>query len=97
MDFELLEGRLGKTIFDYDIWADQNATVEMETRLKAFSDDQVTLKEVVTLAGKNSKALVKSRVAAMDTSQIEIFNTISAQAAETRGHIDCQEILLGNW
>lgn len=96
VDFELLEGRLGQTVFDYDIVADENATVEIESRLKAFADDKVVLKESVVLNGKASKALLKSRVAAMDNSQIEIFNTISAKAADTRGHIDCQEILIGN-
>ncbi len=96
VDFELLEGRLGQTVFDYDILADENATVEIESRLKAFSNDKVIIKESVILAGKASKALLKSRVAALDNSQIEIFNTISARAADTRGHIDCQEILLGN-
>ena len=95
VDFELLEGRLGKTVFDYDILAAENATVEIESRLKAFSNDRVILKESVALAGKAAKALLKSRVAALDNSQIEIFNTITANAAETRGHIDCQEILLG--
>ena len=95
VDFELLEGRIGQTVFDYDIWADQNATIEIESRLKAFSDDKVVLKESVVLAGKGSKALLKSRVAALDNSQIEIFNTIIAKAADTRGHIDCQEILMG--
>jgi len=96
LDFELLEGRMGKTIFDYDILADEGAVIDIETRLKAISDDQVTLKESVILAGKSAKAVLKSRVAALDNSQIEIFNTISAQAAKTFGHIDCQEVLLGN-
>jgi len=94
-DFELLKGRAGKTFFDYNIKARENAVAEMETRLKAYAEDEVVLQENVSLNGKKAKTLLKSRVAVLDNAQVEIFNTISAKGAKTRGHIDCQEILLG--
>jgi uncharacterized protein len=95
IDFELIKGRAGNVFFDYDIESGEESIVEMETRLKAYGKDSVVLKEKVDLKEKGAKALLKSRVGALDSSIIKIYNTISAKKEKTRGHIDCQEILMG--
>jgi len=91
---EVLEGRAGNFNLDYYARASKNSTVDMLTKISAYGDDKVTINEGVDLEGTNSKAVVRSKVASRDTSKIEVYNTIIASGENTRGHVDCTEVLI---
>ncbi|MBN2198124.1 SufD family Fe-S cluster assembly protein [Candidatus Wolfebacteria bacterium] len=92
--FELLKGRAGNSHLNYDLLCAERGVVKMESRFKTSGEDFISLTESVALKGKNSRALLKSRVAAKEKSSIEIYNNVKAIGDYSKGHIDCQEILL---
>ncbi len=94
--FELLRGRVGTTAFNYHVTAEQDATVEMEARMSGKSDDHIKITEDAHLKGTRSRAVLKSRVAVRNEAQAEVYNTIIADGAGAKGHVDCSEILQDN-
>ena len=53
-------------------------------------------REAGRLVQRSSRGLIKSRIAVKDNAQSEIINELSVCAPETRGHVDCIEIIRGN-
>jgi len=95
-DFNLIIGRVGKLSIDYDTDAGENAVVEMTARVFGHADDDIKIKEKVILSGKNSRGLIKTRVAIEDKAKAEVINTTEGNAAGARGHVDCMEIVKDN-
>ncbi len=95
-DFNLIIGRVGKLSIDYDTDAGENTVVEMTARVFGHADDDIKIKEKVILSGKNSRGLIKTRVAIEDEAKAEVINTTEGNAAGARGHVDCMEIVKDN-
>ena len=96
IDYSLVKGRFGNSEFFYDISAGKDSKVEMESKMSLSKDDVGMLDEIVSLDGKNSSAVVKSRVAVRNDSVMKVKNRITANCENSVGHIDCSEILLDN-
>jgi hypothetical protein len=92
-DFSLLNGRVGALAIDYDVSADRNAVVELTARVFGHADDNIQIKEKVVLAGENARGLIKARVALEDEATAEIMGITEGNAAGSRGHVDCMEIV----
>ncbi len=95
-DFELLQGRVGKTEFDYEVDVDEDGIVEMEARMYGKANDIIKITENAHLHGDRSRAVLKSRVAVKGEAKAEVFNTIKASGNSAKGHVDCKEILQDN-
>ena len=57
--------------------------------------DKVEIFDEVLLKGENSRSLIKSRAAAINGGSVFIQGETIALAKGARGHIDCQEIIIG--
>lgn len=95
-DFVLTRGSVGKVKIDLKVLAEKNSKAEIST--KAFGQsqkDDVTIWDKIYLKGENSRGLIKMRAAAKNGGKVFLQGETYAQNAGCRGHIDCQEILIG--
>lgn len=95
-NFSLLKGRVGIFNLDYESEILDNSVLEMTAKIYGYGDDQIRIREAGRLLGRGSRGLIKSRIAVKDNARSEIINELSACAPETRGHVDCVEIIQGN-
>lgn len=95
-DFVLTQGSVGKVKIDLKVLAGKNSKAEIST--KAFGKcqkDDIAIWDKVYLEGENSRGLIKMRAAAKNGGKVFLQGETYAQDAGCRGHIDCQEILIG--
>ncbi|MBU4319611.1 MAG: SufD family Fe-S cluster assembly protein [Thermodesulfovibrionales bacterium] len=95
-DFTLTTGRVGKLDIDYSVEAGENAVTELTARVFGHANDEINIKERVVLAGKNSRGLIKTRVALEDEAKAEVTGITEGNAEGARGHVDCMEIVKDN-
>ena len=91
--FDLLKGRVGKIDFDYEANIAEHATVEMLARISGQKDDLVKIREAAHLNGNSARGILDSKIALKDQAEAEIYNELTADAAEAMGHVDCTEII----
>ena len=65
----------------------------MTAKVFGHANDGINIKEEVLLQGKNSRGLIKTRVALEDEATAEITGITEGNAAGARGHVDCMEIV----
>jgi len=94
-DFSLLKGRVGIFNLDYESEILDNSVLEMTAKIYGYGDDQIRIREAGRLLGKASRGLIKSRIAVKDRAQSEVVSELTASAPNTRGHVDCVEIIQG--
>lgn len=92
-DFTLTTGRVGRLNIDYSVEAGENAVTELTVRVFGHANDDIKIKEKVVLSGENSRGLIKSRVALEDDAKAEVTGITEGNAAGSRGHVDCLEIV----
>lgn len=94
--FSLLKGRVGIFDLDYEAFGDDLSIIEMTAKIYGFGNDKIRLREVGRLIGRNSRALIKSRIAIKDDAFSEVISEITAEGEDSWGHVDCVEIVQGN-
>ncbi len=92
-DFTLIDGRVGTLEIDYSVEAGENAVTELTARVFGHANDNIKIKEKVVLTGKNSRGIIKTRVAIEDEAIAEVTGITKGNAAGARGHVDCIEIV----
>lgn len=92
-EFTLTDGRVGTLDVDYAVDAGENAVTEMTAKVFGHKNDDIAITEKVTLAGENARGLIKTRVALEDDAIAEVTGITEGNAAGTRGHVDCMEIV----
>ncbi len=92
-DFTLTTGRVGTLDIDYSVEAGENAVTELTARVFGHANDDIKIKEKVALKGKNSRSIIKSRVAIEDDAHAEVTGITEGNAEGARGHVDCMEIV----
>lgn len=92
-DFSLTTGRVGKLDLDYVIQADDHAIVDLTSRVYGHASDVIKINENVSLDGRLSRSMIKSRVALEDEARAEIIGATEGRAEGARGHMDCMEIV----
>jgi len=95
-DFTLTSGRVGRLDIDYSVKADEDAVTELTARVFGHANDRIMIKEKVSLDGKNSRSLIKTRVAIEDEARAEVTGITEGNAEGARGHVDCMEIVKDN-
>jgi len=91
--FTLLKGRVGEIDFDYQAELNARATLEMLARISGYADDKVKIREAGYLQGEGARGLLDSKIALRDKARADIYNEMTAEAAEAKGHVDCTEII----
>lgn len=94
--FSLLKGRVGILDIDYDAEIQENAILEMNAKVYGAGNDRIKIREACCLSGKNSRGLIKSRVAITGDAYSEVISELVATAPWSRGHVDCIEVIQGN-
>jgi len=92
-DFSLLQGRVGELEVDYMVDAGEQTVTDMLSRVYGSGSDVIRIRESVALNGEGARAVVKSRVAVRDDARADIVGATYGNAAHTRGHVDCVEIV----
>lgn len=92
-DFTLTTGRVGKLDLDYTVEAAEDAVTEMTARVFGHGRDDIHIRDKVTLAGRNARGLIKTRVAIEDDATAEVTGITEGNAEGARGHVDCMEIV----
>ncbi|MBP7791858.1 MAG: SufD family Fe-S cluster assembly protein [Candidatus Goldbacteria bacterium] len=94
-EFELIKGAAGIVELDYSAEVKSDATVDMKARIFGRLRDKIHIKEATHLVGERSVGVLTSHVALKDDASANIENEIIADAAFSRGHVDCKEIVQG--
>lgn len=95
-DFNLTTGRVGRLEIDYAVTAGESAVTELTARVFGHANDEINIKEKVVLSGKNSRSIIKTRVAIEDDARAEVTGITEGCAEGARGHVDCMEIVKDN-
>jgi Fe-S cluster assembly scaffold protein SufB len=95
-DFNLITGRVGFLDIDYEVILDEKAVAELTARIFGHGDDNIKIKEKIVLSGKESKGLIKTRIALEDEARAEVTGITEGNAEGARGHVDCLEIVKDN-
>ena len=92
-DFSLTQGRVGRLELNESVEAGDYSVVELVSRVFGHDDDSIKIYEEVSLAGKHSHSIIKSRVALENQAKAEIIGITEGKAEGARGHMDCLEII----
>jgi Fe-S cluster assembly scaffold protein SufB len=92
-DFNIITGKVGKLDIDYSVEVGEKAVAELIARIFGHGSDDIKINEKVSLAGENSRGLIKTRVAIEDQATSEVINIAEGSAKGARGHMDCMEIV----
>ena len=95
-DFEMLRGRVGALDIQYEAVCGAGSVLEMNARVSGSGDDRIDILEKAVLAGKRARGVLTTSIAVRDEAQADIRNTLRAEAAYCRGHVDCKEIIRDN-
>ncbi len=95
-EFELVKGRVGELDVDYETLCRRDAVMEMTARVNASGDDVIRLSEKARLVEEGARGVLTSRIAVRGSASADVLNTLAAEAAFTRGHVDCKEIIRGS-
>ena len=91
--FDLLKGRVGSIDFDYEAQVAEHGSVEMLARISAREDDKIKIREAAHLNEEGARGILDSKIALIDQAKAEIYNELTADAADAMGHVDCTEII----
>lgn len=95
-EFSLSKGNVGHVKIELDLELKKDARAEIETKvLGKNSADQVEIIDRVWLKEDGAKSLIKMRAAAKNGGSVVMQGETYAEASNTIGHIDCQEIVIG--
>jgi uncharacterized protein len=94
-EFELIKGQAGVIDFDYDVDCDANSLLDMIARIWGRGHDRITIRETARLNGEDARAVLQTHIAVKDEAVADVHNSLAANAAGARGHVDCKEIVQG--
>ena len=92
-DFNLTTGRVGILFIDYNVEAGERAIAELTARVFGHANDNIKIKERIVLSGRDSRGLIKTRIALEDEAMAEVTGITEGNAEGARGHVDCMEIV----
>ncbi|MCK7497468.1 MAG: SufD family Fe-S cluster assembly protein [Comamonadaceae bacterium] len=95
-DFSLVQGLVGRLDIDYTVSVAEGGVAELTSKVFGHAGDTIRIREVVSLDGADARGLVKTRVALEDEASAEVIGATYGNAAGSRGHVDCLEIVRGN-
>jgi len=95
-NFALTKGRVGRLKIDYEAEVDENGILEMVAKVYGYGEDEIRIRESARLSGEGARGLIKSRIAIREKAQSEVISKLTASAPNTRGHVDCTEIVQGS-
>jgi Fe-S cluster assembly scaffold protein SufB len=96
-EFRLVEGRVGRFDLDYTVDVGEKSVAELNAKLFGKGEDKIKIRERIHLNGEASKGIAKSRIVNTEKSSSEILGEVIGNGPYSRGHIDCTEIVEGDY
>ncbi len=93
--FRVVEGRVGKLDILLEATLKNFATIDVLTQVYGKEDDDIRIKDRIVLEGEESRGMVKSRVVVKDSAKSQVVGEAIGKGRNSRGHIDCMEIVRG--
>ncbi|MGB9749190.1 MAG: SufB/SufD family protein [Candidatus Woesearchaeota archaeon] len=91
-----LYGVIGKIKYLVDVNLEKNSKCAALSKIKGSKDDKIIVVENAKLSGQNSSAVIKSRLISSENSRAVFKGEIVGIGDESRGHVDCKEIIMDN-
>lgn len=91
--FSLVKGRAGAVALDYSVDVAERGLADLTTRVMGSGQDQIKVAETIRLNGTAARGVARARLALAGEATGEVVGTTEGNAPETRGHIDCIEIV----
>jgi len=92
-NFQLIHGRVGRLDIDYEVEAGKDSVTEMLAKAYGYGKDIIKIRESCILKGDGARGIIKSRVAVKDEAKSEVYSEVKAYGKNSRGHVDCVEIV----
>lgn len=93
--FRVVEGRVGKLDINLEARLLDRAILDVLTQIYGKEDDEIKIRDVVVLEGRQSKGMVKSRIVVKDRAKSTVVGEAIGIGENSRGHIDCMEVVRG--
>lgn len=93
--FHLTKTRVGKLNVLMNLELKENAVGELVSKVRASSNDEVNINEIVYLNGEHSRGLAKTVVVGLDEAKVNVLNEAYGNAPYSKAHISCEEITKG--
>jgi Fe-S cluster assembly scaffold protein SufB len=94
--FAISDGRVGRMDYDFDIYCLEDSVAELVVKAYGRGDDDIKIAERIYLNGKGARGMAKSRIVLSDKAKAVVRGETYGNAADSRGHIDCMELVNGN-
>jgi len=94
-DFELIKGRVGRIEIDVEAIVAAHGVADIAARISGSGNDAVEIRETAHLVGEYARGVLTTSIALRDRAEAAVYNTLVANAAYARGHVDCKEIVQG--
>lgn len=93
--FSLTDGRVGTMDYDFDVYCLEDSVAELVVKAWGKGDDDIKIAERVHLNGRNARGMAKSRLVLGDRAKAEVRGETYGNAPDSRGHVDCMELVHG--
>jgi uncharacterized protein len=94
--FALSDGRVGKMDYDFEVFCLEDSVAELVVKVYGRGTDDIKILEKIHLNGVGARGLAKSRLVLGDKAKAEVRGETFGNAAQSRGHVDCIELVNGN-
>ncbi len=94
--FEMVKGRGGRVNYFLCSNLDMNSKLISNFKGVFIKNDNVEITENVRLVGNNSSAVLKTKTVGRENSRIRYEGKIIGEGQDSKGHIDCSEIVTDN-
>ncbi|MEM2121483.1 MAG: SufD family Fe-S cluster assembly protein [Candidatus Woesearchaeota archaeon] len=91
-----LHGTIGRMKYFVNVELDKNAKCAAISKIKGKGNDRIIIIENAKLKGDYSSAVIKSRLISSENSRAVFKGEIIGIGDESRGHVDCKEIITDN-
>jgi Fe-S cluster assembly scaffold protein SufB len=92
-DFSLTAGRVGRLATHIRVQGEAHSLAELRSRVLGRGEDSIELADHVLLTGEGARSLVRTRVVVTEHARARVLSTTEGNAAGTRGHMDCLELV----
>ncbi len=95
-EFKIVKGKVGLVELDYEVKQGKDSVCDLMTKIYAKKDDEIKVREALFLNGEAASGTAKSRIVLKDESRAIVLSEVVGNAANTRGHVDCNEVIEGD-
>ncbi len=92
--FVVKTGRAGNVDIDYSLFLSDNSSASLFSKIYGRYNDKIRVKESMYLKGRKSRGIIKTRMVLRDRSSSEVIGEVVGIGDDSRGHVDCMEVIL---